>query len=230
MTSNTWNAIVFDMDDTLYPEHAYVLSGFRAVAAFGETEFGIPAAAGYAVLCALFEAGVRRTTFDDWLAQHNLPASNVSQLVTVYRQHTPTITPYPDARAALAQLHGQYRLGLVSDGYLEVQQRKFAALDVAYYFDAVVFSDQWGREAWKPSHTPFIAVLQQLDSPPERAVYVGDNPAKDFIGARALGMAAIWCRRPTGVYADQTPPTADHAPNRVITSLHELESALREMG
>jgi hypothetical protein len=38
-----WRAIVFDLDDTLYPERDYVLRGFRAVAAWSDPNLGIPA-------------------------------------------------------------------------------------------------------------------------------------------------------------------------------------------
>ena len=40
-------AVVFDLDDTLYPEHAYARGGYRAVAAWGEERLGLPRAASF---------------------------------------------------------------------------------------------------------------------------------------------------------------------------------------
>ena len=37
------SVLVFDLDDTLYPELSYVHSGFRAVAAFLSPLLGVPA-------------------------------------------------------------------------------------------------------------------------------------------------------------------------------------------
>ena len=65
-----WQAIVFDLDDTLYPERAYVLSGFRAVAAWAAGELGLPVTQGFAELRRLFDDGVRGDTFNRWLESH----------------------------------------------------------------------------------------------------------------------------------------------------------------
>jgi putative hydrolase of the HAD superfamily len=126
----------------------------------------------------------------------------------------------------LASLKNTYRLGLLSDGYLEVQQRKLHALNLAHYFDAAVFSDKWGREAWKPSVKPFEEILSLLRTEASAAIYVGDNPTKDFLGARQIGMFTIWVKRPEGFYASLKPPTANHSPDLSLRSLEELHTFL----
>ena len=52
-------------------------------------------------------------------------------------------------------------------------------------FPAVIFSDQWGREYWKPHARPYTACAEALAVEPRNLVYVGDNPAKDFINGPA---------------------------------------------
>ena len=230
-----WQAVVFDMDDTLYPEQAYVLSGFRAVAAWAATAIGVDAATGYAKFQALFNNGVRGDTFNQWLSHFNQLephatateiSAAVAPLIEVYRHHTPTLQPFPEAAALLPVLARHYQLGLVSDGYLAVQQRKWAALKVATYFCGVVFSDQWGRAAWKPSTTPFLEVLRLLHVEPAQALYIGDNPLKDFLGAKQVGMATIWLKHGAGEYSAQAPPTAAHQPDYTVTSWAALHSML----
>ncbi|MCB0112166.1 MAG: HAD family hydrolase [Caldilineaceae bacterium] len=230
-----WQAVVFDMDDTLYPERDYVLSGFRAVAEWSEQAFGINANDGYAHFHTLFTTGVRGDTFNRWLhhfqiIQPDSPREVIQQTVTplidVYRNHMPQIQPFPEAAALLPALSKIYQLGVVSDGYEMVQQRKWAALNIASYFTAVVFSDHWGREAWKPSTKPFHEVLRGFAVAPEQAVYIGDNPRKDFLGAREVGMATIWLRRADGEYTAHEPPTAAHQPDEIIASWAALQSEL----
>jgi putative hydrolase of the HAD superfamily len=222
-----WQAIVFDLDDTLYPERDYVRSGFAAVAAWSESRLGVDAAEGRADLQALFDRGVRGTTFDEWLRARGLPREPwIAQLVDVYRAHEPSLCCFPGVRELLRALGERHRLGLVSDGLLAVQRRKLAALGIEGFFDAVVFSDEGGRAAWKPSPRPFRIVLERLRVPPARAVYVADNAAKDFLGARRAGMGTVWVRRPGGEYASLDPPSADHAPDREIADLSFLNSAL----
>jgi putative hydrolase of the HAD superfamily len=220
-------AVVFDLDDTLYPERDYVLSGFRAVARLCGSELGIAAEQAFAELGALFAQGVRADTFNRWLAMHERTETTlVPRLVEVYRQHDPTIRPFPEIPALLARLRPRYRIGLLSDGYLGVQRRKFAALGCGGSFDAVVFSDTWGRSAWKPSAIPYQEAVRLLGVPARATVYVADNPRKDFLGARRSGMQSIRLRLPEGEYSALEPETAEHAPDHTVTSLAELGTIL----
>ncbi|MBN2477078.1 MAG: HAD family hydrolase [Pirellulales bacterium] len=224
-----WQAIVFDLDDTLYPERDYVLSGMRAVAAWAEAELGWPRKRSFAELQGLFEQGVRGDTFNRWLAGRGLPPDGrITSMVRVYRWHEPAIRLQPAVRHLLEHLGRRHRLGLVTDGYLEVQRRKVSALGVRRYLSAVVFSDALGRDAWKPSPKPFEAVLRELQVPATEAVYVGDNPAKDFRGARAVGMGTIRVRLPRGEHRDLQPHGADDAPDAEIADLGELEDLLTD--
>lgn len=222
-----WAAIIFDLDDTLYPERDYVLSGFRAVSQWADRHLGIPAESGYDELSCLFLAGVRGDTFNRWLSSHYLPTEpSVLQLVKVYRGHKPAIEPFRGIPALLEGLHQRYRLGLVSDGYLQVQQSKLEALRLGHHFDAIVFSDEYGREAWKPSTRPFEIMLKRLQTAPSRAVYVADNPRKDFLGARSIGMCTIRVRVAEGLYRYLEPESEAHAPHREISHPENLVKAL----
>lgn len=230
MTTSS-RAVVFDMDDTLYPERDFVLSGFRAVARWAEEALGLPAAPSITTLNTLFTAGVRGDTFNRWLNSCGIADSDtiVPQLLEVYRQHSPEIRPFAGVPELLAALGRFYRMGLLSDGYLAVQQRKLAALGLRPAFDAVVFSDELGRAAWKPSRQPFDLVCERLQVPPGRAIYVADNALKDFAGARRAGMKTIWLRRPAGEYAAQLPPGPDYAAQAEVRDLAELPALLVDL-
>jgi putative hydrolase of the HAD superfamily len=227
-----WQAIVFDLDDTLYPEEDYVHSGFRAVAAWGAAHLDIPATEGYIELERLFREGVRGDTFDRWLAGHGLSSDGVvGELVRIYRAHPPAIAPFPEAPPILDRLAREQRLGLLSDGWAEVQNAKLDALGLRERFDAVVMTDELGREAWKPSPRGFEVVLERLGGiPAARAVYVSDNPAKDFLGARRAGLRSIRVRQPNGVYAALEPASEEHAPDAGIERLEDLELELERLG
>jgi putative hydrolase of the HAD superfamily len=220
-------AILFDMDDTLYLERDYVMSGFGAVARWLETETGIPAAATRLRLIDLFEEGERGNTFDHCLAQFGLPTEPlVSEMVEVYRTHVPDIAPFAGMRELLHLLGDRHVLGMLSDGFLSVQQRKFAALGLDGVFGCVVFSDQWGREAWKPDSRPYVEALECLGVSGPEAVYVADNPTKDFIGARQLGLATIRLRHPDGIYYLHDPPTPEHSPDVTVADVSDVAAVL----
>ncbi len=227
-----WQAIVFDLDDTLYPERDFVLSGFRAVARWAASRLGIPADAGYGELRGLLDEGVRGSTFNEWLSRRGIATDEwVPEMIEVYRTHIPDIEPFENVPGILARLRAaRYCLGLLSDGYLDVQRRKLEALGLEPAFDAVVFSDEWGRSAWKPSTKPFEAVLERLGGAhPAGAVYVGDNPSKDFLGARNAGMFSIRVRTLEALYGSLEPESPRHAPDLEIPGLDGLEQALRKL-
>ena len=208
-----------------------MLSGFRAVAAWAEEQLKIPRRPGFAELRQLFEDGVRGNTFNRWLESHGFVLDDwVSQMVRVYREHQPQIVPHPETVDVLQRLRSRYRLGLVSDGSLQVQQNKLASLGIGFYFDRLVFSDELGADAWKPSPRPFALVLERLAVAGRKAVYVADNPSKDFLGARRAGMWTVRVRYPDGLYSHLEPPSPEHAPDAEIDTLARLQEILVSIG
>ena len=221
-------AVVFDLDDTLYSERSYVFSGFRAVAAWAEKKFGIPHDQSFDEFRHLLGSGRRGNTFDSWLESHKIePVDWIPQMVRIYREHRPQIVPHPEVLQMLPYLRQHYRLGLLSDGYLQVQKKKLASLNIGSCFDAIVFSDELGPESWKPSSR---CVLRKLAVAGQDAVYVADNPSKDFIGARQVDMWTARIRRPDGLYCHLEPPSAEHAPDEEINDLSCLKTLFIESG
>jgi len=220
-------AIVFDLDDTLYPERQYALSGFAAVADWAEGPLGIPREQGYAELEAYFNDGVRGDTFNRWLKAHDLePDRWIPDMVKAYRDHTPSLEPYPETRDVLKTLADEYRLGLITQGHKPGQQRKLKALDLTEAFEAVVIMGEEDRTDWKPSKVPFQRLLAEMDLQGDQAAYIGDNPLKDFVGARQLGMLTIWVRRPEGEHVDDLPPGPEYLAKIELLDLNGLSDAL----
>jgi putative hydrolase of the HAD superfamily len=213
--------VVFDLDDTLFPEWQYVLSGFRAVDTWLRDTKGLIGFYDHAR--ALFDLRSQGPIFDIVLAALGCSADNTltGELVKIYREHRPVLTLYDDARWALDVFRARGCLGLISDGYLSVQQNKLAALHIADAFHAVVFSDALGRDCWKPSPRPYRRIMELIPGPSSDFVYIADNPTKDFITARRLGWQTIHIARRDAVYHGVEAASEFHA-DAVITSLFEL--------
>lgn len=75
----------------------------------------------------------------------------VLKLIEIYRKHSARLFPYPDALATLSKLKKRYKLGLITDGNVTVQQRKIEALNIWDFFDVVILSDRYGGHKQKPS-------------------------------------------------------------------------------
>ena len=218
-------AIVLDMDDTLYPERSFVFSGYREVANHCLREFGVFIEDE---LYRRFEAGERGDLFSTVLKSKGvkLEEQEVLELVRIYREHEPKIYPYADVDL-LKELHGEgYHLALVSDGWQNVQKKKWKALKLDEYFIHKIFTDALGKQFWKPHPRAFELVSQWLELPFSEMVYIADNPAKDFIAANKLGMHSIRINRYGSVHGNLHYGGAETEPEYEISSFTELKSML----
>lgn len=203
-------AVIFDLDDTLYSEIEFVRSGFREAAHYLAAEFAGNEGALFGRMCEILEAEGRGRVFDTLLNEMGLYSeARVRLLVMLYRSHRPAISLYPSAVRLIAGLREMGALlGLVTDGMASVQRNKIRALGVERVFEAIVCTDELGRDCWKPSVIPFRIALELLDVAPGEAVYVGDDPSKDFTGPNSLGMMTIQVgdKRVEGDFMSDTPP------------------------
>jgi putative hydrolase of the HAD superfamily len=186
--------VVFDLDDTLYDEIEYCKSGFRAVAEFLSKGSDAPSAERiFNSLWKQFTAGNHRNTFDMALDELTLSYDDklIEELVNVYRSHIPNLTLPQDSRDVLSELGAKYTLALITDGYLPGQKLKVQSLGIENFFKCVVYTEQLGREFWKPSPAGFEKIIEILNEKPENMVYIGDNEKKDFIAPNKLGFSTV---------------------------------------
>jgi putative hydrolase of the HAD superfamily len=215
--------IVFDLDDTLYPERAFALSGFRAVGQELQRRMNCPFDPAERMR-KLFDDGRHGKIFDTVLDELGADASRdmIAELVQLYRTHPPTIELFADADAALRKWSGWFRLALISDGDERTQRNKIKALQVEGRLDPIVLTGEWGPDYWKPHPRAFEEVERLTGLAGAECVYLADNPAKDFVAPRRLGWVAVRVCRPGGVYADASPPTGGE-PSYEITDLSQIE-------
>jgi putative hydrolase of the HAD superfamily len=224
-------AVVFDLDDTLYPERDYVRGGFSAVADHAASTMGEDSAQVLGELWEMFQSGVRRDTIDQWLRGRGRdPAIDGPGMIEAYRAHAPRLTPYPDVAPALEGLRGAAKLGLITEGRRAGQQAKLDALGLRPRLEKVVILGEDERADWKPSRVPFDRWLEGSGLAPEQAVYLADNPAKDFLGARRAGWRSIRVRRADGLHRDEEPIADDARPDEEIQDLVSLGSILTRAG
>lgn len=96
---------------------------------------------------------------------------------------------FPGVDWALAHLQPRYRLALVSNAQRVLAESELAATGLDRFFPVRVLSAVVGIK--KPDSRIFSAALHALGGEPAGAVYVGDNPKDDLVGARSAGMRCI---------------------------------------
>jgi putative hydrolase of the HAD superfamily len=224
--------IVFDLDDTLYLERDFVLSGFAAADRWFAVEYR---QTGLEQACTtLFEQGRRGCVFDEALVGLGLvaDAALVNRLVEIYRGHQPTIGLAEDAARFLAGRGDRTLHALVTDGPAATQQAKVRALGLEPLLGCIIYTDALGPGRGKPHPEAFERVeawAPRLDLP---LVYVADNPTKDFVTPRARGWLTVQVERPGRVH-HLAAPDAAYAAHARIDDFDKLEASLmglREAG
>ncbi len=208
-------AILFDLGGTLI-EYAGIYDSWplletpgieAAYAMLGRDGTPLPSfrlfrATAFAMLPARWEnavRGKRNLRLVDLLVeiatdlQIDRPLALVEQAAAAYQQAICKFAkPIPNGESVLAQLKGTgYRLGLLSNTMFEgnAHQNDLARFNLAGYFYAMLFSADAGM--WKPNPDPYYHLLETLEATPEEAIFVGDSPEHDIVGAQNAGIRAV---------------------------------------
>lgn len=221
-------ALLFDLDDTLYNEKQFVKSGFSQVAEFVEDKFKIEKKVYYKILIDIFNGGSRGNVFNLALERVNVAFEEniIHAMVKIYREHNPKIELDKNTKLLLLNLKKNYSLGIITDGYFEVQKKKVQALKLEELFDSIIYTDKYGKEYWKPNVLGYKLALEEFQVLPEEAVYIGDNPYKDFIGAKKVGIPTVRVINQNREYSDVR-LNKEYEANYEIRELHEIISVLK---
>lgn len=182
--------IVFDLDEVLYDEKTYVISGFRDVSEFLEKDEAIPKKIIFEYLKRRLKNG-RERIFNDLLDNFRIYSQkNLKKCISVYRTHTPKIKLYSDAKDCLKRLKN-YPLYIVTDGNKIVQKNKIKALNLENHIKKTILTSNYGLRNSKPSTFCFQKICDMEKTSPTNLVYIGDDPHKDFVGLKREGFKTI---------------------------------------
>lgn len=187
-------AIIFDLDDTLYSEKDYVISGFKAVANV------IPEVKN--AEAKLYEAFIKKLPAIDTVLKNENLLNKKEECLSAYRNNFPNI----EFRNGIIQILKKLKLkdvyiGVITDGRVEGQRNKINALNLNKYIDSIIITDELGGEQFrKPCDIAFRIMQLRSNVPFENMVYIGDNLSKDFIAPEKLGMQCIMLEHDDNLY------------------------------
>lgn len=124
------------------------------------------------------------------LASEALPC-----LLATHMRELSKAVVFPAHHAALlGRLRQGYRLAVVSNfDYSPTARGILEREGIAELFETVVISDEVGWR--KPRAVIFETALRRLGVDASEALFVGDRPEIDVVGAQGVGMAAAWINR-----------------------------------
>lgn len=185
-----YQAILFDLDDTLYDLRSYWRGRLHEALSMALEHYPqldraalIQRAIAEKVYIEKMPAFLRTLAIDNEALIGEIHAAFA-------RDWFARLTLNEDAPAMLAALRPRYRLGLVTNGPSRMQRPKIAQFQLESYLDLLIVSEEVGVA--KPDPAIFHLALEQLGTSPATTLYVGDSLEFDLPGAAAAGMPFIW--------------------------------------
>jgi HAD superfamily hydrolase (TIGR01509 family) len=155
------------------------------------------------------------------------------QLLGIGEDYVPAVTElyvrdYPLVNAAMDgaiqvvnKLSRKFRVGVISNGFPDVQYRKLETMGLYDLFSCIVLSEVISIR--KPDPAIFHKAASLMHVKLEECLYVGDSYVNDVIGAKNAGMQACWLN-PESIKPQDETVKADF----IISRLEELPALLRK--
>ena len=233
MTAPPIRAVLFDLDDTLWPilpvlraaearladwlaQHApAVAQGFPTERLRAMRQELLAAEPHY----ALDLRRLRRATLETAFAEAGAEAALIDHAMQLFNRARNAVTPYDDVLPLLGRLGSRVKLGSISNGVADLEE-----IGLARHFHFSIAAHQAG--CTKPDPAIFLRACEALDVAPAEAVYIGDDPLLDVEGAQRAGLAGVWLKRPDLAHLR---PLPEHVrPDGILASLDELEAWLAQ--
>ncbi len=122
-----------------------------------------------------------------------------------------------DAREVFTDLAKRYPVGVLTNGFNDIQKKKFEHFSLNRYARELIVSEQTGY--LKPDPRIFQYAADLAGYPPESLLYVGDSHSSDIEGGSRSGWKTAW-------YAVDKEPVEDSPANLIFTHFSELKKAL----
>jgi putative hydrolase of the HAD superfamily len=202
-TRRAWpKAILFDLDDTLWPIEPVIRQAEESLHEWLHTNaprvaerFSIEnlRQARLALLAQQPEfqldlGALRRAGLVAAFEEAGEDIDKVEAAMVRFFAARNAVIPYDDVLPGLLRLKGRVLIGSVSNGNADLQ-----AIGLSHHFKVSVAAHQLGVR--KPDAAIFLAACDRLRVKPEDAVYVGDDVLLDVQGAQRAGLRAVWMNR-----------------------------------
>jgi putative hydrolase of the HAD superfamily/5'-nucleotidase len=219
---NNYKWVLFDADDTLF--HFDAFTGLKILFAHYAIDFTEQDYKDYELvnrpLWVEYQNGtitadqLKQERFRAWAERLNrspeeLNASFMDVMMGV-------CSPIEGAASLLNTLKGTVNLGIITNGFTQLQRARLDRVGFTDYFDVLVISDEVGVA--KPNKEIFDHTLALMGHPQrDQVLMVGDNPASDIIGGLNSGLHTCWLNHHNHVAPDGIDP------HYQVSSLSELE-------
>ncbi|WP_036170587.1 HAD family hydrolase [Massilia sp. 9096] len=195
-------AILFDLDDTLWPIAPTILQAEETL--FAWLREHAPRVAERFTIDTLRQARLemlaqkpelnldlgklRRAGLLAAFEQAGEDPAKVEHAMTQFFAARNAVIPFDDVVPGLIRLRDRVLVGSISNGNADLR-----TIGLSHHFKVSVAAHELGVA--KPDAAIFLAACRELGVDPADAVYVGDDVLLDVQGAQRAGLRAVWMNR-----------------------------------
>lgn len=134
---------------------------------------------------------LQRSRFRDSMKKLKIPFGQSDEIgaayMQFYRNHWNWVN---GAKEALEKVSGSYPIGIVTNGFLETQQKKIEKMGLGRHTDLFIITEEIG--VMKPHPKVFDVATERAGVDRKSILYVGDSYSSDIIGGRNAGWNTAW--------------------------------------
>jgi putative hydrolase of the HAD superfamily len=219
--------ILFDADETLFHFDAY--QGLRLMfSRFGITFTEQDFAKYQKINKPLWDdyqngeisaAQLQNTRFEPWAQQLNLSTQVINSAFLTAMADICALLP--GAKELLDSLKDRAQLGIITNGFTELQRVRLEHTGLQHLFSMLIISEQVGVA--KPDRAIFDFAFSKMGFPDKAEILmVGDNPHSDILGGNNAGIDTCWLN------SHGKPVPVGVKPSYQVTTLEELKQLLSD--
>ncbi|KTF15167.1 pyrimidine 5'-nucleotidase [Pseudoalteromonas sp. H105] len=217
--------VLFDADETLFSFNAF--AGLKRMFATHDVDFTQADYTHYQLTNKslwldyqnnkISATYLQVTRFSEWADKLNVPAQQLNNdFLTAMAE---ICEPLPGAKTLLKKLKPHAKLGIITNGFTQLQARRLEHTGLKDMFDWLVISEQVGIA--KPAVEIFDHTFKLMGNPnKENILMVGDTASSDILGGMNAGIDTCWLQHP----GSELPPAI--TPTYRITELVQLQHLL----
>jgi YjjG family noncanonical pyrimidine nucleotidase len=169
-----------------------------------------------------YDAPTVRLQRFQWLLQpYGVTEERIAEISRVYlERYAKTCRPTSGARQLLEGLSRRYLIGILTNGFSDVQQTKLDNSGLSPFISFMITSEAAG--SLKPSPGIFIEAVRRSGFAAAQCVLIGDSYTTDIMGAKRAGLRTIWLN----TRRQPAPSDGGGFADAVVHSMEELPQLL----
>ncbi|MBR7780171.1 pyrimidine 5'-nucleotidase [Undibacterium rugosum] len=216
--------VLFDADETLF--HFDACRGLQTMFAQFGIQFSVSDYAAYQVVNKqlwqryqehqITAGELQQLRFTSWAERLSTTPSALNQ--AFLHAMAEISTPLDGVPELLQTLHGNIRMGIITNGFTQLQRIRLERTGLHHYFEVLVVSEEVGIA--KPGRQIFDYALEQMGQPARSAVLmVGDTLESDILGGIQAGLDTCWLNPAQKTAIPGIAPTFEVANHHTLKTL-----------